>query len=188
MTQLFPLRTDYYYTRVFLYKSSILSWPWNGFDDFSGLCLDQSAASSAAVLLMSTRGCCALTLTVLKWVRKHLTSLYKVKTAQSCFPVTSVFLCVVVGLLAVNSFALFVTRRFSGPDHQRRVGPAHRQQHGVVVGPADVCHIGAVTHVLLKLGKLALRSVWEREVRCELWFGSISTFKVSSWRHTHAIY
>lgn len=72
--------------------------------------------------------------------------------------VTSVFLGVVVRLFAVHSFALFVSRRLSGPDHQRRVGSAHRQQHGVVIGPAHVGHVGAVTHVLLKLCKLALQS------------------------------
>ncbi len=81
--------------------------------------------------------------------------------------VTSVLLGVIVRLLAVHSFALFVTRWLPGPDHQRRVGPAHRQQHGVVIGPADVRHIGAVTHVLLKFGKLALWSVCEVEQREE---------------------
>lgn len=69
---------------------------------------------------------------------------------------TSVLLSVVIGLLAVHSFTLFVTRRLSGPDHQRRVPATHRQQHRVIVRPADVGHIGAVTHILLKLCKLAL--------------------------------
>lgn len=72
------------------------------------------------------------------------------------FCITSILLGVVIRLLAIHRFALFVTRRLSGPDHQRRVGPAHRQQNGVVIGPADIRHVRAVTHVLLKLGELAL--------------------------------
>lgn len=42
------------------------------------------------------------------------------------------------------------------PDHQRGVGPAHRQQGGVILSPADVGHLSAVTHVALETGVLTL--------------------------------
>lgn len=42
------------------------------------------------------------------------------------------------------------------PDHQGGVGPAHRQQGGVILSPADVGHLGAVPHVTLKTSVLTL--------------------------------
>lgn len=42
------------------------------------------------------------------------------------------------------------------PDHQGGVSPAHRQQGGVVLSPADVGHLGAVAHVALKTSVLTL--------------------------------
>ncbi|TNN54314.1 hypothetical protein EYF80_035464 [Liparis tanakae] len=42
------------------------------------------------------------------------------------------------------------------PDHQGGVGPAHRQQGAVVLGPAHVCHLSAVAHVALESSVLTL--------------------------------
>lgn len=42
------------------------------------------------------------------------------------------------------------------PNHERCVGPAHRQQGSVVVGPAEVGHLGAVSQVALEAGILTL--------------------------------
>ena len=53
-------------------------------------------------------------------------------------------------------------RHVMRPHHQRRVRSAHRDQVLVVIGPADVGHVGTVAHVFLELGIFALDDVDRR--------------------------
>lgn len=77
---------------------------------------------------------------------------------------TSILLDVVVRLLAVHGRSVVTTQNsipiassLPHPDHQGGVGPAHRQQGGVVLSPADVGHLGAVANVALKTSVLTLK-------------------------------
>lgn len=77
---------------------------------------------------------------------------------QAC-TLTPIFLRVVIGFLAVDSFAFTWPDSFSCPDHQRCVGPTHRQQCRVVIWPPNIRDIGTVAYILFKLGELTLKEI-----------------------------
>lgn len=71
---------------------------------------------------------------------------------------TSILLRVSVRLLTVRQLALLGPHKLPRPDHQGRVGTAHREQHRVIVQPSHVGDVGTVPHVPLESRVLALQS------------------------------